>query len=229
MEFIPHKFTLEKKKIHLYESSVPNAPIIYLNSFTDVDRELLTEIEAENLPAFSLVTINNVNWNEDMSPWHAAPLSSEDQPCTGGADKYLDFLIDKVIPTVESDLDTPAKWRGLAGYSLAGLFAVYAIYKTELFMRIAGMSASLWFPDFIDYIQTHEILKNPQFIYLSLGDREDKTNNVILKPVLINTEEAVEYFRGLGINTEFVLNKGGHHTQPVKRTVAGIKALLSAN
>ena len=228
MEFIPHKFTLDNKKIHLYESSVPNVPIIYLNSFMDVDKELLSEIEAENLPSFSLVTINNLDWNKDMSPWFAAPFSKDDKPCTGGADEYLELLIEKIIPAVEADLASAATWRGLAGYSLAGLFAVYSIYKTELFERIAAMSASLWFPDFTDYMQTHEILKDPQFIYLSLGDREDKTNNVILKPVLINTEEAVNYFRGLGIKTEFVLNKGGHHTQPVKRTVSGIKALCAA-
>lgn len=193
----------------------------------DVDKELLEEIEAENLPSFSLVTINNLEWNKDMSPWYAPPISEEDMPCTGGADEYLDFLTENIIPTVEKDLIEPVKWRGLAGYSLGGLFAIYSIYKTDLFSRIAGMSSSLWFPDFIDYIQTHEILKYPQFIYLSLGDTEEKTHMVILKPVLIDTEEVVQYFRGIGINTEFVLNKGGHHTQPIKRTVAGLRAILT--
>lgn len=35
---------------------------------------------------------------------------------------------------------------GIAGYSLAGLFALYALYKTDVFTRVASMSGSLWFP-----------------------------------------------------------------------------------
>ena len=39
-----------------------------------------------------------------------------------------------------------ASFIGIAGYSLAGLFALYALYKTDAFTRVASMSGSLWFP-----------------------------------------------------------------------------------
>ena len=81
-----------------------------------------------------------------MAPWDIPPISKNDTPCTGGADSYLDLLLSKIIPEAERQLRGTPVWRGIAGYSLAGLFAVYAMYQTGAFSRIASMSGSLWFP-----------------------------------------------------------------------------------
>lgn len=45
------------------------------------------------------------------------------------------------------------RWRGIAGYSLTGLFALYyAIYQTDLFSRVGSISGTLWFPGMKEYI-----------------------------------------------------------------------------
>lgn len=116
-----------------------------------------------------------------MSPWTIPPISKEDTSCTGGADEYLQLLIDEIMPEAESYVHGSIAWRGLAGYSLAGLFAVYAMYHTGLFSRIASMSGSLWFPGFKEYVSLHEIKGKPEHLYLSLGDKECRTGNPYLK------------------------------------------------
>lgn len=57
---------------------------------------------------------------------------------------------------------------GITGYSLAGLFAVYAIYRTDVFSG-GCMSGSVWFPGFKEYIFSRELKRRPDCIYFSLG------------------------------------------------------------
>lgn len=72
-----------------------------------------------------------------MTPWYMGPISKHDTPCTGGADDYLKLLLDEIMPEAEALLPGAPAWQGLAGYSLAGLFALYALYQTDVFARAA--------------------------------------------------------------------------------------------
>ena len=78
-----------------------------------------------------------------MVPWDSPPAFKNAAPCTGGADNYLRLLILEIIPMAEEELNGVPCWRGIAGYSLAGLFALYAIYQTDLFSRVGSISGSL--------------------------------------------------------------------------------------
>lgn len=118
-------------------------------------------------------------------------------------------------------------WRGLAGYSLAGLFALYSLYQTDLFSRVASMSGSLWFPGFTDYVFSHEMKKRPEHLYFSLGNQECRTRNPYLKTVQDNTEKIEHYYAQCGINTVFQLNPGNHYKNAVQRTAAGISWILN--
>ena len=84
------------------------------------------------------------------------------------ADDYLRLLTEKIIPTAEREIAGVPRWRGIAGYSLAGLFALYAIYQTDLFSRVGSMSGSLWFPSMKEYIFSHEPKRLPDYMYFSL-------------------------------------------------------------
>ena len=117
--------------------------------------------------------------------------------------------------------------RGIAGYSLAGLFALYAIYRTDVFSRVGCTSGSLWFPGFKEYIFSHEPKRRPDCIYFSLGEKEAKTRNPVLKTVQENTEEIQAFYQSKGIDTVFQLNPGNHFVQGIERTIAGIQWLLN--
>lgn len=181
---------------------------------------------ATGCPPFTLVAISNLDWNHDMAPWDSPAAFRGGEAFTEGADDYLRRLVEEIIPKAEKELAGPPAWRGIAGYSLAGLFALYAVYQTDVFSRVGCMSGSLWFPGFKEYICSHEPKRRPNRIYFSLGDREAKTRNPVLKTVQENTEAIHAFFQGQGIDTVFQLNPGNHFVQGIERTVADIQWLL---
>ena len=56
----------------------------------------------------------------------------------------------------------------IMGYSLAGLFALWAMYQTDIFAGCATCSGSMWYPGFVEYVNSQPTLANKQ-IYISLG------------------------------------------------------------
>ena len=112
------------------------------------------------------------------------------------------------------------------GEDVYQLFAVYATYKTDVFDRVASMSGSLWFSNFIEYCKGNEYKRLPDKIYFSLGDKEANTRNPVLKTVQDKTIELSEYFKILGTEVIFELNPGNHFTDTIFRSAKGIKAIL---
>ena len=106
--------------IHTQMSSVAGAPIVYL--LGDV---------ADNSPiqvpeGVSLVNIGVDLWEENFSPWCAPRVFAKGPNFGDGAQKTLDTFINQVIPWAESELREPPAYRALVGYSLAGLFSLWA-------------------------------------------------------------------------------------------------------
>ena len=215
------------KNISIFLSTKPRTPIIYLNTFSDEGRKVYEAAQATGCLPFTLVTVSDLDWNHDMVPWDSPPAFKNAEPCTGGADDYLRLLTKEIIPTAEKELAGVPSWRGIAGYSLAGLFALYAIYRTDLFSRVGSMSGSLWFPGMKEYIFSHEPKRQPDCVYFSLGDKESKTRNPVLRSVRQNTEEIQSFYQDKGFNTIFQLNPGTHYDHAAERTAAGIAWLLS--
>lgn len=216
--------------ISIFPSLEVNVPVIYLNylnTFSDEGQKVFEAAQAAGCPPFTLVAISNLDWNHDMVPWDSPPAFKSAEPCIGGADDYLRLLIDEIIPTAEEKITGVPSWRGIAGYSLAGLFALYAIYQTDLFSRVGSMSGSLWFPRMKDYIFSHEPKRWPDCMYFSLRDKESKTRNPFLRSVRQNTDEIHAFYQSKGIDTVFQLNPGNHYNHAVEHTAADLCWLLS--
>ncbi len=221
-----HQLVLDNKKVEVYPSAVSGRPVVYLNTFAEEGSHVYKELHDAGCPDFTLVAISGLEWNHDMAPWDIPPISKEDTPCTGGADEYLQFLTNVIVPKAEELVQGRVLWRGLAGYSLAGLFALYSVYRTGLFSRIASMSGSLWFPGFKEYVFSHEMKSRPEHLYLSLGDRECKTRNSYLKTVQEHTEAIKTFCMEKGIDTVLQFNPGNHYKDAIQRTAAGIAWIL---
>ena len=100
----------------------------------------------------------------------------------------------------------------LGGYSLAGLFALWSTYQeksTVKFAAAAGISPSVWFPGWLEYAKTKQI--RTKQVYLSLGDREEKTRNAVMRQVGQNIREMDRWYRN-NEKIECVLewNEGNH-------------------
>ena len=124
--------------------------------------------------SFALALFPVQDWNTDLSPWEA-PAVFGDRAFGCGAEKTLNRIegaLPRVIRELELAEDTPV---ALGGYSLAGLFSLWAAYRTKRFAAVCAASPSVWFPGWIDYAKSHG--PGTRYIYLSLGDREEKTRN----------------------------------------------------
>ena len=96
----------------------------------------------------------------------------------------------------------------IGGYSLAGLFALWAATKTDRFSKVAAASPSVWFPGFTEYIKENNI--KAKAVYLSLGDREEKTRNPVMATVGHAIRSVHETISDSGINTILEWNQGNH-------------------
>lgn len=220
------KFEAGGKEVTVYLSKTPDYPVVYLNTFGDEGEKVYQLLVKNQCPDFTLVTIGGLVWDKDMAPWNIPPISRFDTPCTGGASEYLQLLTGEIIPKAEEMTDGKVLWRGLAGYSLGGLFAVYAPYHTEDFSRIASVSGSLWYPGLMEYVQKQKQKICPDHMYFSLGDKESHTKNQYLKSVQENTENIKKMYENAGVDTVFELNPGNHYKNAPERTAAGISWIL---
>lgn len=220
------KFNTHNKVITLYKSSDKNAPLIVFNTFEGDGEDVYKELQNMGCTFLNLLVIGNIDWNHDMSPWYMPSIYSKEKSFSSGADEYLRLLIDEILPKANEMIEGEPGFTGIAGYSLAGLFAVYAMYKTDVFDRVASMSGSLWFYDFMEYCKRNDFRKLPDKIYFSLGDKEANTRNPVLKTVQDKTIELSEYFKSLGTEVIFELNPGNHFTDVNFRSAKGIKAIL---
>lgn len=221
------EFTVLGRKISIYGEAWKNVPVIYLNTVHGEGKAVWDQCRQIGCPAFSLVAVSGIRWDHDMSPWPIPPIAKNDTPCTGGADAYLALLTEKILPAVEATIGGRPEYSVLAGYSLAGLFAVYAAYHTDAFAGIISASGSFWFPEFVDYVKEHELRRVPERMYFSLGDREAHTKNPYLSSVEERTKTLYEYYSLQGIQTTFVLNPGNHFDNPNRRMAEGILWILN--
>lgn len=114
------KTTICGFSIHTKMSSVAGAPIVYLlGNVADHSPVQVSE-------SVSLVTVGVDLWEQNFSPWCAPRVFTKGPNFGDGAQKTLDTLIDQIIPWAESELTEPPAYRVLVGYSLAGLFSLWA-------------------------------------------------------------------------------------------------------
>lgn len=220
------RYTVKGREAALYLADSRDRPLIVLNNYSEDGGPVMKALKEMACPDLNLLCVGNLKWNHDMTPWPCPPLSPKDTPCTGGADDYLQLLASEILPKAKELVRGVPPHVGLAGYSLAGLFALYACYNCDVFDRVASISGSLWFPGFKDYVLNHSMKRIPGRIYLSLGDAEAKTKNPALQTVRNNTEEIFGHYKRLGWNAAWELNPGGHFKNAALRSAKGIMAIL---
>ena len=105
-------------------------------------------------PKPALAAISGVDWNRELSPWPAPGVFRGGEDFGGEGPAFLDMLTRQIVPSVESQLGFAPVSRAIAGYSLAGLFALWSVFQTDVFDRAASVSGSLWFDGFMDYLES---------------------------------------------------------------------------
>jgi len=215
----------EGEEEELSTNSKPKLPVVIYNSYNRDGQEVWDECMKLKCPEFALVVVEVSNWNNDMTPWPSDPIFSKTEGYSGKADDYLKVLEQEILPTVETLLQP--KDYILSGYSLAGLFSIYAMFKTTRFTKFLSGSGSFWYPGFKEFYEKTTLPSPlPTKVYLSLGAREKKTKNVIMKTIETETIAVKEFLIQQNIPLKFELNPGGHFNDVNQRIAQGIKWLL---
>ena len=124
--------------------SAPNVLIQPVDShdLEGIENEVKTIRELTDT-GFRMIAVRVPDWNRDLSPWTAPAVFGKE----GFGDGAGDFL-EEILP-----LCPDGKACYIGGYSLAGLFALWAAYRTGRFAGVAAASPSVWFPGFHSRVQ----------------------------------------------------------------------------
>ena len=203
-----------------------SSPLLILHCFSEEEEAVVKLLQGQEYFSFPLLCINNLEWQKDMCPWDSPALLNKEKDFIGGADEYLFLLEKEIIPKAVEILGEEPRCYALAGYSLAGLFALYAAYRSSLFSRIASVSGSLWYPDFVSFAKEREMLSKTEKLYLSLGTEEAKTKHAVLSTIESKTRELVEYYQSSGYCVNFEQNPGNHFCEVEQRIEKGIRWIM---
>lgn len=151
---------------------------------------------------FAMVFFDCVEWARALMPW-ADDAVSRDAEVGRHAPDTLRFIECTLLPWLRERFGALPCIIG--GYSLGGLFALWAARNTDAFTAVAAASPSLWINGWGEYAAAHPILSpqatahhslnttlqisTPQHIttttpiHLSLGDREEHCRNQRMKRI----------------------------------------------
>lgn len=201
-------------------------PVVYLPVYTGDGGSVWEKCLGLGCRDFTLASLGDLDWNDDMTPWECPPTFRGDSACVGRAARQLDLLLGEVLPRVEAALGTPPPYSAIAGYSLAGLFATWSTFNTGAFSRMASASGSLWFPGFARYVAEHSPVDGLERAYFSLGSAEPRTRNRFMRSVGEDTAAVVASLSSRGVTTTFEENPGNHFREPALRMARGIRWML---
>lgn len=202
-----------------YNESGRNYPVIYINGDVPIE-EIVNEIRKSGCEAdFILLSIQPESWNDDFTPWGAPAFRKGEEAPAGRADAYISRLTSEIKPYMDANYRTKPEpeYTALFGYSLGGLTAVYAMYKTDLFGTIASLSGSLWYDGFCEFMEKERPGRKDMKVYLSLGKKESLSKNPRMCKVAECTERAKDILTKQAEAVCFEWNEGGHFHDIPKR------------
>jgi uncharacterized protein len=131
------------------------------------------------VPNFIVVGIGYPNVNlrqKDMTPT-IDPDEREPEVMSGGAEGFLRFIRDELMPEINSTYRTDPMDSTIVGGSLGGLFALYVLFnRPDTFKRYVALSPSLGWDNKVTFRYEHEYaIKHtelPVRLFISAGTNE---------------------------------------------------------
>ncbi|MBI1769453.1 MAG: alpha/beta hydrolase [Bacteroidetes bacterium] len=158
-------------------------------------------------------------------------LPSDEVITDGGAQKFLDFITQELIPKVDAEYRTEKDNKALLGHSFGGYFVLYSLLhqlqnKRNDFRTFISASPSLWYNNF--YLnQLPDLLgKNQQDlnVFVSVGGKEDPVWSV--KPVTDLSDKVQEKrIKGLQFQSR-VYNHLNHMDVAVLAFTMGLQGFM---
>ena len=158
--------------------------------------------------------------DQELTPWPAPPVFGK-VSFGSGAGETLKYITSQLLPEVQDGISHVL----LGGYSLAGLFVLWAGYQSDKFEGVVAASPSVWYPKWIEYATNNT--PGAKSVYLSLGDKEEKTKNSVMAQVGNAIRRQQELLTEREIKTTLEWNPGNHFVDSEKRMAKGFAWLMN--
>ena len=175
----------------------------------------------------SIAIIEEVNWNDDLTPWPAAGVFKKAKPFGGKAASFLNKLTDEIIPKTEKELGIEDAERTILGVSLSGLFAVWSAFNTDAFTNIISISGSLWYDGFVEWME--EQTPSPQLkkVCMLLGEKEKNSKEKRMATVEERTLAAANILKAKSqAAVSFELVEGTHFSPIMPRLERALEVVF---
>jgi hypothetical protein len=223
---INERFSLLNKAVEVFIMD-PLARTVFLLCYeAEEGQKVFSLLSRDFTEPFNLIVISSIEWNKELSPYPMDPIFPGDPGYSGGGPAFLSLLEGELIPAIKEKYGLNPRSYAIAGYSLAGLFALYAGIKSTFFDAVISASGSLWFEGFVDYLKREGLSPSVRYADLSLGNKESNSKNAVLKTVEAKTRELYEHLKYLGIQVSLHMEEGGHFKDVEQRQAKAILRCL---
>lgn len=203
------ELTISGRKCRLFGSERPECVLIqpsarHENATLETEAEQIAE--RSGVP-FVLATIELEDWIIDLMPWPDGNISREPEGGKHGQDT-LEYVLESLIPELQKRYGPLPVMIG--GYSLGGLFALWASAQSDRFKAVAAASPSVWIKDWIPFAKKHAPMADA--VYLSLGNQEEHVKNQAIARVgnCLRTQHSLLQEQIGADNCTLFWEQGGH-------------------
>lgn len=224
------------------QNNYSSYPVLYLldgdmNSFFQVFSGMVNQMSVDaspTIPEMIVVGIVSQNRVRDSSPTHSliqyGGTKNEALHITGGADKFIQFIKEELIPRINQNYRTSA-YKVLVGYSFAGLPVIQSLYTTpETFNAYLAIDPSMWWDDqhmlkqLSHFYQSPKLNKRRLFVATTTRVTEvyPKENYVAEFIERLKTQPK----EGLFFDSITFGRDENHHTMPIISFYKGLRSLF---
>ena len=178
------------------------------------------------MPEVIIVAIPNTDRTRDLTPPSADESAEEDFPTHGGADTFLRFISEELMPWVDRRYRT-RQHSTLVGHSFGGLFAIHALVtRPEVFDAYIAISPSLQWDDQRLVMQAGTVFENTRELtadlYMTVGNEGRALLGGVRKLAGVLDEHAPRGFRW----AFRLMEDESHGSVPLRSTRQGLEAVF---
>ena len=175
-----------------------------------------------------LVGLIPQNRLDAFTPWKAPNLRPSMPDFGGKLNEYHNQVFEHLLPELLCKYSIDESKIAYGGYSLGGLAAVYSMYTSTAPSIIFSLCGSFWYPQFLDYCESHTILNKKASLYLQNGKAEGSKHNDILSNAPILSAKLHKLLSDKLDKVTSVFDEYGHH-ENIKGRYANLIDWLKEN
>lgn len=188
-------------------------PVIYLTdglrNFNHAAGTLDLLTQSDEAQEMIIVAIKNTHRARDFTPTYDE--SYNQWGISGGADKFLDFIEQELMPYIDKKYRTN-DFNILSGHSLGGLLSVYALQtRSHLFQAYFAFSPSLWWHNEVIFKNAKNFFANTpelnNYLYLNLANEGG-----IMLSAFNKYKQLLQRYKPKGFNYNIELDNEENHS-----------------